>query len=39
VSIGHRSTLIAFHERRIDMRPTRDGLFEPVDSRVPAAAQ
>jgi vitamin B12/bleomycin/antimicrobial peptide transport system ATP-binding/permease protein len=31
VSIGHRSTLIAFHERRIDMRPGAGGVFTPVD--------
>jgi vitamin B12/bleomycin/antimicrobial peptide transport system ATP-binding/permease protein len=38
VSIGHRSTLAAFHDRRIDMRPSADGLFAPVDLResVPA---
>ncbi len=39
VSIGHRSTLHAFHERRIDMRPTGDGLFTPVDMRAPVPAQ
>jgi vitamin B12/bleomycin/antimicrobial peptide transport system ATP-binding/permease protein len=39
VSIGHRSTLHAFHERRIDMRPTGDGLFTPVDVRTPVPAQ
>ena len=27
VSIGHRSTLAAFHRKRIDMRPTGDGAF------------
>ncbi|HVL72744.1 MAG TPA: ABC transporter ATP-binding protein/permease [Beijerinckiaceae bacterium] len=38
VSIGHRSTLHAFHDRRIDMRRRPDGLFAPVDLReaVPA---
>ncbi|HEV2560351.1 MAG TPA: ABC transporter ATP-binding protein/permease [Microvirga sp.] len=38
VSIGHRSTLAAFHERRIDMRQAEDGLFKPADARqaVPA---
>jgi putative ATP-binding cassette transporter len=39
VSIGHRSTLHAFHDRRIDMRPGADGLFTPVDARAPVAAQ
>ena len=39
VSIGHRSTLAAFHERRIDMRPADGGLFTPVDVRTPVAAQ
>lgn len=37
VSIGHRSTLIAFHTRQIAMRPTGDGLFAP-DSRPETAA-
>jgi putative ATP-binding cassette transporter len=39
VSIGHRSTLHAFHERRIDMRPNAAGLFTPADVRAPVAAQ
>jgi vitamin B12/bleomycin/antimicrobial peptide transport system ATP-binding/permease protein len=39
VSIGHRSTLHAFHERRIDMRPDGGGLFTPVDVRAPVPAQ
>jgi vitamin B12/bleomycin/antimicrobial peptide transport system ATP-binding/permease protein len=39
VSIGHRSTLNAFHQRRVDMRPTAAGLFAPADVRAPAAAQ
>ena len=39
VSIGHRSTLIDFHERRIDMRPGADGMFTPTDIRAPVAAQ
>jgi putative ATP-binding cassette transporter len=39
VSIGHRSTLNAFHDRRIDMRPGKDGLFTPTDARAPAAAE
>ncbi|MDJ1157896.1 ABC transporter ATP-binding protein/permease [Chelatococcus sp. SYSU_G07232] len=39
VSIGHRSTLIAFHERRIDLRPGRDGrIFMPHEVDVPAMA-
>ena len=29
VSIGHRSTLVAFHDRRIDMRPGGRRLFSP----------
>jgi putative ATP-binding cassette transporter len=37
VSIGHRSTLAAFHKRRVDMRPMSGGLFAPVD-REPAVA-
>ena len=39
VSIGHRSTLIALHDRRVDMRPTATGVFAPADVRAPAAAQ
>ena len=39
VSIGHRSTLDAFHERRVDMRPTEEGLFKPTDVRAAVAAQ
>jgi vitamin B12/bleomycin/antimicrobial peptide transport system ATP-binding/permease protein len=30
VSIGHRSTLIAFHDNRVEMRPGEGGVFEPV---------
>ncbi|MBJ6124439.1 ABC transporter ATP-binding protein/permease [Microvirga splendida] len=33
VSIGHRSTLAAFHDRRIDMKRTENGLSTPVDLR------
>ncbi|MBB4040046.1 putative ATP-binding cassette transporter [Microvirga flocculans] len=33
VSIGHRSTLAAFHDRRIDMKKTESGLSTPVDLR------
>jgi putative ATP-binding cassette transporter len=39
VSIGHRSTLHAFHDRRIDMRPGDGGIFIPVDTRAPVPAQ
>jgi putative ATP-binding cassette transporter len=28
VSIGHRSTLVAMHDRQIEMRPHGDGMFE-----------
>ncbi len=31
VSIGHRSTLTAFHKRRIHMQRQPDGVFAPVD--------
>jgi putative ATP-binding cassette transporter len=33
VSIGHRSTLAAYHDRRIDIRKTENGLSTPVDLR------
>ena len=33
VSIGHRSTLAAFHDRRIGMQKTESGLSTPVDLR------
>ena len=33
VSIGHRSTLAAYHDRRIDMKKTEGGLSTPVDMR------
>ena len=37
VSIGHRSTLAAFHDRRIDMRPDRRRASSaPTDARAPA---
>jgi putative ATP-binding cassette transporter len=39
VSIGHRSTLAAFHDRRLEMRVRENGLFAPVDVRQPIAAQ
>jgi vitamin B12/bleomycin/antimicrobial peptide transport system ATP-binding/permease protein len=31
VSIGHRSTLIGMHDRRIDLQPTDEGPFEVTD--------
>jgi vitamin B12/bleomycin/antimicrobial peptide transport system ATP-binding/permease protein len=31
VSIGHRSTLIAMHDRRIDLQPAEDGVFHVAD--------
>jgi putative ATP-binding cassette transporter len=31
VSIGHRSTLVEYHDRHIEMTPSVDGLFAPVD--------
>jgi putative ATP-binding cassette transporter len=31
VSIGHRSTLHALHQRRVEMRPVPDGTFTPED--------
>jgi putative ATP-binding cassette transporter len=30
ISIGHRSTLIDLHDRRIDMRPLPDGVYRPA---------
>ena len=36
VSIGHRHTLQAFHQRRIELRPAADGVSEPAD--MPAAS-
>ncbi|HEX2134809.1 MAG TPA: ATP-binding cassette domain-containing protein, partial [Microvirga sp.] len=41
VSIGHRSTLAAYHQRRLEMRPTDSGLFTPVEAeaRRPVPAQ
>jgi putative ATP-binding cassette transporter len=39
VSIGHRSTLAAFHDRRIDLKPAEGGLFSPQDARAPVPAQ
>ena len=31
ISIGHRSTLNAFHRRRIEMQPSGDGVFTPAE--------
>jgi putative ATP-binding cassette transporter len=39
ISIGHRSTLNAFHDRRIDMTKLDNGLFTPVDHRQPEPAE
>ena len=38
VSVGHRSTLAAFHTRQIDMKAAEDGLFGPGEA-VPVAAE
>lgn len=32
VSIGHRSSLIGIHDRRIDLRKDKNGLFRPEDA-------
>ena len=39
VSIGHRSTLAAFHDRSVGMQKGADGLFSPVEKREPAVAK
>ncbi|RYY15292.1 MAG: ABC transporter ATP-binding protein/permease, partial [Alphaproteobacteria bacterium] len=39
VSIGHRSTLHALHERRLDMQPANDGRFVPREVPAPVAAE
>jgi putative ATP-binding cassette transporter len=39
VSIGHRSTLTALHDRHVDMREGEDGTFQPVDVRAAVPAQ
>ena len=39
VSIGHRSTLAAFHRRRIEMKPRDDGSFVPADVEAVEAAE
>ncbi|MEJ0095864.1 MAG: ABC transporter ATP-binding protein/permease [Methylocella sp.] len=36
VSIGHRSSLRAMHERQIEMQPSGDGVFTPVEKVVAA---
>ena len=38
VSIGHRSTLLQFHDARIDMKRGLDGVFEPVVKTGPTLA-
>jgi putative ATP-binding cassette transporter len=38
VSIGHRSTLGAFHDRRVDMTKSDDGLYMPMEKRQPEPA-
>ena len=37
VSIGHRSTLVAFHARRLDMIEGAAGQFTPRDTKAEAA--
>jgi vitamin B12/bleomycin/antimicrobial peptide transport system ATP-binding/permease protein len=39
VSIGHRSTLGAFHDRRIEMKKMEDGLYSPVVKLEPEPAE
>jgi putative ATP-binding cassette transporter len=39
VSIGHRSTLLAHHDRRLDMQAEPDGRFVPRDLRQPVPAE
>ena len=39
VSIGHRSTLAAFHQRRIVMEKNADGAYTPVEQAKTAAAE
>jgi putative ATP-binding cassette transporter len=38
VSIGHRHTLQAFHKRRIELKPSADGVSEPEDVQVAGLA-
>jgi vitamin B12/bleomycin/antimicrobial peptide transport system ATP-binding/permease protein len=37
VSIGHRSTLAAFHRNHVDLRPVGNGVFIPLNSELAAA--
>jgi putative ATP-binding cassette transporter len=37
VTIGHRSTLTAYHRRRLDMTEASGGLFTPRDAKAEAA--
>ena len=39
VSIGHRSTLAAFHQRRVVMEKNADGIYTPVEHVTSAAAE
>ena len=39
VSIGHRSTLAAYHDRRIDLKRAENGLSTPVDVMQPQPAE
>lgn len=39
VSIGHRSTLIGYHDRRIDLKKMESGLSTPVDLMQPQPAE
>ena len=39
VSIGHRSSLVEHHARRVDMRRGEGGMFRPEDFRQPAPAE
>jgi putative ATP-binding cassette transporter len=32
VSIGHRTTLLGFHDRRVEMQPGADGAFTPAEA-------
>ena len=39
VSIGHRSTLAAFHKRRIEMRPNAEGISTAAEVEAKTAAE
>jgi putative ATP-binding cassette transporter len=39
VSIGHRATLQAFHDRRVVLAPNSDGTFTPAAQPLPVAAE